>query len=133
MEMDKRVYEDCSGYSDAEIDRAIAQNDDCESLSRMVIAISLYHPVARWSVERCLALSNHRDPIVRGNAVLGFGHLARRFGKLDEATVRPIIERAIIDPDEYVRGQAWAAASDVTFFLGWNVERFHPRDVETDE
>jgi hypothetical protein len=59
---------------------------------------------------------------VRGNAVLGFGHLARRFRRLDEGVVRPIIENALLDADPYVRGQADAAADDVAHFLGWKVK-----------
>ena len=53
--------------------------------------------------------------------VLGFGHLARRFRRLDEGVVRPIIENALADANPYIRVQADAAADDMTHFLGWRV------------
>ena len=72
----------------------------------------------------CRELFDHEDEQVRGNAVLGFGHLARRFGKLDKKTALPLIESALVDSSDYVRGQAWAAAEDVGHFLGWKPEGF---------
>jgi hypothetical protein len=70
----------------------------------------------------CLRLSGHPHFNVRGNAILGFGHLARTCGALDEGRVKPLIERALKDTDEYVRGQANAAADDLAHYLGWRIE-----------
>ena len=52
-----------------------------------------------------------------GNAIPGFGHIARIHGLLNESTVKPVIEAALRDESEYVRGQANSAANDVAFFL----------------
>ena len=68
-----------------------------------------------------MRLSTHDHHNVRGNAVLSFEHLARRFRKLDERTVRPLIESALNDPREYVRVLAKSAADEIHQFLGWEI------------
>lgn len=52
---------------------------------------------------------------------MGFGHLARRFRQLDER-VRAHLLAGLSDPDEWVKGQAVAAADDVRQFLGWYLQ-----------
>jgi hypothetical protein len=64
----------------------------------------------------CIRLAANDDEVVRGNAVLGFGHLARRFGELLPEGVS-VVRAALSDPSEYVRGQAHAAADDISHFL----------------
>jgi hypothetical protein len=59
---------------------------------------------------------------VRGNAIQGFGHISRVHEQLDQFTVQPIIEAALSDAHEYVRGQASDAADDTEHFLGWKYE-----------
>lgn len=71
----------------------------------------------------CVRLARHRNAIVRGNALAGFGHLARRFGRLDENRVRRLVEIGLHDPHDYVRGQAESAAEDLATFLSWAFER----------
>ncbi len=107
-----------------EAEAAIARDDPAE-LYVVPISVSMYLEDLAWSQGVCVRLSTHRDATVRGNAVLGFGHLARRFRKLDERVVRPIIENALLDADPYVRGQAHDAADDVTHFLGWKVKGYN--------
>ncbi|MEM1416609.1 MAG: hypothetical protein AAGH15_16980 [Myxococcota bacterium] len=99
------------------VDEAIAA-DDLERLRVLPVDLSLHHPDVDWVADVCLRLANHPDATVRGNAVLGFGHLARRFGRLDSG-IREVIERALVDPDAHVRGHAWSAADDTRHFLNW--------------
>jgi hypothetical protein len=42
--------------------------------------------------------------------------------------VRRLVQIALYDPSEYVRGQASSAADDLSTFLGWEFER--PVDPE---
>ena len=121
--MENNIYKEVADVSRTELDNAIRQNN-VDVLIRSVISIALYHEDAEWVAGVCKCLSKHANPTVRGNAILGFGHLARRFGSLDEATVKPIIERGLSEIDSYVNGQAWAAASDVTHILNWKVAGF---------
>lgn len=104
-----------------EAEAAIARDDPAERYV-VPISVSMYHEDLEWSQSLCIRLSTHRDATVRGNAVLGFGHLARRFRTLNQGVVLPIIESTLQDADPYVRGQANAAADDVAHFLGWKVK-----------
>jgi hypothetical protein len=60
--------------------------------------------------------------MVRGNALASLGHLARRFRSLDEQAVKPVIEAALGDTDEYVRVHAQSAADEIHQFLHWNIQ-----------
>jgi len=71
----------------------------------------------------CVQLARHRNATVRGNAVNGFGQLARRFGRLDPNVVKRLVDRALHDRSEYVREQASSAADDLATFLAWDFER----------
>ncbi|MEE2690243.1 MAG: hypothetical protein VX640_01765 [Pseudomonadota bacterium] len=98
-----------------------------EYLQTLPIALSLDPPDDVDVEAVCVALSAHSDTYVRGNAILGFGHLSRTLRVLDEATVKPIVEAALHDPARFVRGQADAAADDIEHFLGWKIDRARPR------
>ncbi len=113
-------YEDPPELTKSGVESAI-QRDDEEELLSIPIAVSLYEADAEWAENICLSLSAHPDANVRGNAVPGFGHLARRFGKLNQEIVQPVIEKALNDPDDFVRSQAASAADDVVFFLKWKL------------
>jgi len=62
-------------------------------------------------------LAGHPDRTVRANALLGFAHLARTCGRLDEAVVRPLVEAGLADPE--LRGRALDVADDLLMYLGW--------------
>lgn len=95
---------------------AIEANDP-NVLGPMIIGAALYEDDFDTVYDACLKLSSHPDEVVRGNAILGFGHLARLFGRLgDEAP--SIVRRGLVDDSDYVRGQAYAAAGDLQHFLG---------------
>ncbi len=104
--------------SPAAIEAAIARDDPAELL-HVPIAVSMGADDGAWAEEVCVRLATHPHPNVRGNAVLGFGHLARRFGMLDRAVVLPLVTAALADADDYVAGQADAAMDDLRHFLGW--------------
>lgn len=102
---------------------AVRISNDPHDLSVTVIAAALSAPNLDWAQSFCLKLALHPHPNVRGNADLGFGHLARRFGSLDEQTVKPLVEAALRDPDAFVRSQADSAADDLAHFLHWQMSR----------
>jgi hypothetical protein len=94
---------------------AINRNDTM-LLPSMIIATVLYDDDFEFARTACIRLCEHEGEIIRGNAILGFGHLARLFGKLGEQEIA-IIKRGLHDPSDYVRGQAHAAADDLKQFL----------------
>ena len=106
----------------AHIAAAIARNDPDELL-HIPITLSLNPPEAEhpgYAESVCLKLARHPHAHVRGNALLGFGHLARTAGAIRNADeVRGLIEAGLADADPFVSGQAEAAADDLEHFLGW--------------
>ena len=107
------------GWTIKGVEEALVR-DDPEELIIVPIAISLYAtPDCSWSESVCVRLANHSNANVRGNAILGFGHLARICGKLDRKTVKPLIMAALNDSDEYVRMHAYSATDDIKRFLRW--------------
>lgn len=107
------------GWDEAKVEAVLARGD-ADELLYVPIVVSLEPPDCAWSFNICKQLAAHADPRVRGNAILGFGHLARTCGALNR-DIGSLIEAAHDDPDEYVRGQAYNAACDVNHFLGWNL------------
>jgi hypothetical protein len=115
-------YEAIEPRSKDEVESAISR-DDPNELLYAVISAALHSDDPIWAEGICLRLAKHEHFNVRGNAILGFGHIARIHQQLNESSVRPLIEAALRDESDYVRGQADAAADDVEFFLKWNVHR----------
>ncbi len=110
------------GWTKQSIDALVARAE-VDDLRLVPIAITCWGtPDPQWSENICLSLSQHSDPFVRGNAVLGLGHLSRVCGVLDKARCLPVVEAALSDPDAHVRGQANAAVDDLNHFLGWSVK-----------
>lgn len=108
-----------SDESSASVLRSALDRDDPNELLRLAVDVAIAPP-GRIQAERfCVRLSHHWHPQVRGNAVLGLGHLARIFRYLNRRTIQPIIESALTDPEFVVRQQAETAADDVEWFLGW--------------
>ena len=115
-------YEVIAQRSRAEVESAISINDP-EELLHAVLSAALYAEDREWAEGVCLGLSNHEHFNVRGNAILGLGHIARIHGDLNELRAKPVIEAALKDENDYVRGHANVAADDVEFFLKWKIER----------
>ena len=70
----------------------------------------------------CVRLARHRNAMIRGNAMLGFGHLARRFGRLDAHRVKRLVDTGLHDGSDYVREQARSAAEDMKTLLAWEFD-----------
>jgi hypothetical protein len=107
-------------YEGARALREAMHANDVETLGAMIVAAALYEDDFDVAYGACVQLSTHADEVVRGNAILGFGHLARLFGRIGDEAPR-IVKGALDDPSAYVRGQAHAAASDLAHFLGIEV------------
>ena len=103
------------------VEDAIERDDPIE-LMDVAMDIGTEAESREWAQSCCVQLARHRNAQVRGNAVLAFGHLARRFGRLDPQRVRRLVEIALHDPSDYVRDQARSAAEDLTTFLSWDFD-----------
>jgi hypothetical protein len=105
----------------ANAEAAIAR-DDVAELRDVVLEIANEATDREWAQSCFIQLARHRDAEVRGNALLGFGHLARRFGQVDSQRVRRIVSIAFVDPSPSVRDAARSAALDLRTFLQWELE-----------
>jgi hypothetical protein len=106
------------GWTTESIDRMLASGDDTR-LHEVPIAISLNPPDCEWAVAICTELADHSDPTVRGNAVLGFGHLARTCPDVPLSDiVAARLGAALDDAESYVAGQAMSAHEDIVRFRG---------------
>lgn len=92
-----------------------------DELLYVPIMVSMDPPEFEWSQAICILLASHPHFNVRGNAILGFGHLARTFRRIDAATVVPLIAAALQDESAYVRGHADDAAGDLLHYLNVRV------------
>jgi hypothetical protein len=101
--------------------REALDRSEIEKASRLIIGMALHSPHADSAAQICVEAAGSSHPIIRGNAVLGLGHLARRFGQLERSRVEPVLAAALADPEPYVRSQAAATADDIRHFLGWPV------------
>jgi hypothetical protein len=118
-------YAEITEWSREAVEQVLRDNDT-EALLRAVIAVSMHDEDWRYAQGLCVRLSLHPHFNVRGNAVLGFGHIARVHGQLDRAVVPPVIQAALRDESDYVRGQAHSAMDGTAFFLEW---RYDEEDV----
>jgi hypothetical protein len=113
-------FQDLASFTSDDVDAAITRNDPDE-LQLVPITIALSSSELTLAQEVCLKLSTHEHHKVRGNAVMSLGHLARRFRMLDEEKVKPILESALHDKDEYVKTLAKSAADEIQQFLHWQI------------
>lgn len=91
--------------------------------AKALIGLALNSPTLAPALEVSLTAARTSDPLIRGNALLCFGHLARRFGELPREPVYDLVFQGLVDPDAHVRGQADAAVDDLDQFLGWHIDR----------
>jgi hypothetical protein len=113
-------FQDLARFTRDDVDAAITRNDPDE-LQFVPITVALSSSELALAQEVCLKLCTHEHHKVRGNAVMSLGHLARRFRALDEDKVRPILESALNDKDEYVKMLAKSAADEIHQFLHWQL------------
>ena len=116
-------YESPNAATLADVE-ALAERGHNDTLSAAIIGLALNDSDRNGVAALCRRLATHADEAVRGNAILGFGHLARRFRSLDDAdAIAEIIRAGLADSSAWVRGQADAAADDFEQYTGLRVRR----------
>ena len=103
-------------------DDALGRDDPIE-LQERVQEIALHSEERLFAECACARLARHRNALVRGEALLGFAHLARRFGALDRNRVKRLIEIGLFSHHEALRQRAESAAEDLETLLEWRFER----------
>jgi hypothetical protein len=115
-------YEAIPEFGRDDVEKVLARGE-LEELRLVALAIAMHSEDPEKAEGICPHLSRHEDGIVRGNSVLGLGHVARIHRRLTECAARPVVEAALRDSDQWVRGQAASAADDIEQFLGWKLNR----------
>jgi hypothetical protein len=115
MADERRIYQAIEAISTDGAEAAIHRDDPAELLL-VAISVGLYSDDLPWAEQFSLRLAAHPHFNVRGNAVLAFGHLARRFRMLQQSASVDVVRRGLADPDRFVRRQAEAAADDIEWF-----------------
>ena len=110
-------YEEPKKYSKREVEEAIQKNNPDKPL-RIAISVAMLSNDGKWAEEICLKLAVHDHYNVRGNAILGFGHIARINGELNYKKHLSFVTKALTDDNSYVKGQAHDVADDIKHFLG---------------
>ena len=113
-------FQDRERFTHKDVEAAIIRNDPAE-LQLVPVTVALISSDPSFAQEVCIKLAAHENNKVRGNAIMSLGHIARRFRRLNEHEVKPIIEAALQDGDDYVRMLAKSAADEIHQFLGWPI------------
>ncbi len=101
----------------SEIAEVVLGRDDPVELMDWILEFAAESGDGEFAEDCCARLARHRNAMVRGNAMLGFGHIARRFGRLDAHRIKRLIDTGLRDGSDYVREQARSAAEDLKTFL----------------
>ena len=84
---------------------------------------SLYYEDRTFAEMVCIKLANHSHFKVRAFAIEGFGHIARIDGELDADIIKPLIEQALMDDNEFVTEKANDTKDDLKHFLKWKYKK----------
>ena len=90
----ERILAQRKQYTDAfavEILRSGSNKEKAE----LAMALGFDCPDYGFAQSMCIQLLQTEDEIVRGNAIIGLAHIARRFGKLDKRVVKPYLLREL--------------------------------------
>ena len=113
--------QDLCTISEQDVNAAILRNDPAE-LELVSITVALSDLDNYFAQSICIGLTAHGDGNVRGNALVSLGYLARRYRMLDEQSIKPLIESALVDLNDYVRSCAQSAADEIHQFLHWGIK-----------
>ena len=93
----------------------IVRRDDPNEVLYVPVVVTMDPPDYEWSESICIQLADHAHFNVRGNAILGFGHLARIFSVASDQA-RRLVWKALQDEHQDVRGHAEDARDDIELF-----------------
>jgi len=119
MTDDELIYEPIPWMSKREINSVI-RNNEPGVLSIAVLSAALYSGDGIWAEKICYKLVQHPHANVRGNALQSLGHIARVHGTLDRKRAIKLLQAALNDEHEDVRGNAYNALEDVKHYIKRN-------------
>jgi len=118
--MADHIYEEPQPISDKEVMEAIASND-IGRLRLIPIELGLHHENWKLIQDVSVRLSAHPDSGVRANALFGIEYAARFRGRIEKNIVKPVLLRALEDPEKEVVDRAEETILEVNHLMGWNI------------
>lgn len=116
----KLIYRKPEPITDRQVMDAISE-DDPEVVRLIPIRLGFNHENWRFIQDVCVRLSEHRDPQVRSNSLLGLSYAARFRGRVEKNVVKPVLLRGLKDPDAVVADTAQDAIEDINRLMGWRI------------
>lgn len=98
----------------------IKKNGSNEEKAELAIALGFDCTDYGFAQLMCIELLKEDNEIIRGNAVIGLAHIARRFKKLDKRIVKPYLLRELRENVE-CRDLIVEAIDDINMYLKWNI------------
>lgn len=124
---EKRIYRPVPEFTQEQIKSAI-EEDDVDLLKDIALAVGYHSTDWKYSQDICLHLSGHSDKAVRKMAILGLFYVAIFQGKLDRRLVKPVLLRALKDPEVEVRERAEYLFPDINRALNWTIADYHKKE-----
>ena len=87
-----------------------------ENVVKGLLGLAVYGSDFEFIQDTLVNFSKSEDENIRGIAILGFGHIARLYGKINKDVVMPIVQNGLKDKSEIAKGQSAAALDDINFF-----------------
>ena len=115
----ERVLAQRKQYTDA-LAVEILQSGSNKEKAELAMALGFDCPDYGFAQSMCIQLLQTEDEIVRGNAIIGLAHIARRFGKLDKRVVKPYLLREL-RKNVKCKDLVADAIHDINMYLGWNI------------
>ena len=115
----ERILAQRKQYTDA-LAVEILRSGSNKEKAELAMALGFDCPDYGFAQSMCIQLLQAEDEIVRGNAIIGLAHIARRFGKLDKRVVKPYLLRELrenIKCKDFIAD----AVHDINMYLGWSI------------
>ena len=117
----ERIYKPLDDPTDDEISQIIERNL-LDEIALLPLSVGQNHPNWKFAQDLCVKLSEHPEPLVRSNAILGLAYIARTKRKLEKHIVKPIVLKALREHDQF-KWRIEDAIEDINLFMGWNIAK----------
>ncbi|CAH2715956.1 hypothetical protein BACCIP111895_03140 [Neobacillus rhizosphaerae] len=116
---EKRIYKPLKEFSNEQI-REIFNSKVIDELITLPLSVGEYHINWKYAQDLCAKLSEHENPLIRANAVLGFAYIARTKGMLEKHIVKPIVLKELRENREF-HWRIIDAITDINLFMKWKI------------
>lgn len=120
---EKLIYLDLDNLSKEEVLQTLTTGS-FEQLAALPFIVGENYPDWKFAQTICVKLADNEHELIRANAIMGFGYIARTKGKLEKHIVKPLVLRELRQNIEN-KGQIIDAIGDINQFMGWKLASKH--------